>query len=325
MFDGRLTLQTPTTTELYDAVTAGTTPTVGPRHVYVTDRATGVRAFDPRTGETVWTHETDDVAQTAPVVADDAVYFQSGNRLCALDAATGETRWETDRGHFENRADSVVSAAGRLVFGSSGVHVLGPDGSGWEYAAYEGIVEGVAVTGDGVLATTRTESGGAIHAVSESGRRRWTVSVENRPATPPVVADDTVFVATRTNALVAFDAADGSRRWRRSYPGTGSFAPPSFDPETGTAYYATGSLGRLVAVGRDGDERWTTEVGRHLGTQPVHDGRTVYAPGSSLVALDAADGTERWRLDGLATRSGVGLSGNAVWVASEQRLVRVTG
>jgi outer membrane protein assembly factor BamB len=72
----------------------------------------------------------------------------------------------------------------------------------------------------------------------------------------PVVADGTVYLPTMQE-LVAFDATDGTERWR--YGGDESSLP--------------------------------------VRSPAVHDGTVYAAGGPGLVALDATDGSERWRVE----------------------------
>lgn len=88
---------------------------------------------------------------------------------------------------------------------------------------------------------------------------RWQTEIPTRPAARPVVAAGSVFVSTAAG-LRAYDLSDGSRQWGLD----------------------------------DAGQSWPK-------APVVHDG-TVYlgrydSNGPPLLALDAADGTERWRVD----------------------------
>ncbi|WP_231184256.1 PQQ-binding-like beta-propeller repeat protein [Haladaptatus sp. DYF46] len=74
----------------------------------------------------------------------------------------------------------------------------------------------------------------------------------------------------------------------------------------GGIVYVGDVTGKLIAFDTDDREiRWTTHA-RGLEHAPAVVGETVYAVGTDLVALSAADGTERWRFEvGIAESSPV--------------------
>jgi outer membrane protein assembly factor BamB len=105
--------------------------------------------------------------------------------------------------------------------------------------------------------------------------------------------------AGNTGVLPDTVPADPSVAWRRT-PNRYDAAQPVVDGDT--VYVAFD--GDLVALTLgDGDEAWTVDAGHaSAGAPAVHDGvvyLTVWNGGESvprgLVAVDAADGTERWR------------------------------
>jgi len=117
---------------------------------------------------------------------------------------------------------------------------------------------------------------------------------------------------------------DGTRRW--SYDAAGNVTGVPFGE--GALFTSSGS--RVVAVERDsGEERWgtaTTDLADPVG---LADDAVVSADGQArtVVARDAADGTERWRatVDGdasLSTDPAVG-SGGVYLATSEGAVVRV--
>lgn len=83
-----------------------TIPSVANDLVYFTSSGEGgrdeireIRAVNPTDGSSVWLHEVDSVADVSIAVTDDTVFAVGGNSdgglITALDAATGERRWQT--------------------------------------------------------------------------------------------------------------------------------------------------------------------------------------------------------------------------------------
>jgi outer membrane protein assembly factor BamB len=144
---------------------------------------------------------------------------------------------------------------------------------------------------------------------------RWQTTVANAVAgrseatvSPPVVVGDRVFVAT-ADGVTALQFRDGAEAWQ-SNAVTPTVAaadhdtgeeriPPVVDGDT---VYVGGSDALVALDAQDGTVRWRYEASS-FGPPAVADG-TVYAlatdglddldTGDGLVALDAADATERW-------------------------------
>jgi outer membrane protein assembly factor BamB len=147
-------------------------------------------------------------------------------------------------------------------------------------------------------------------AVTESWRTRlggWRI-------TPPVVADDTVYVGT-DRRYRAVDAADGSEVWETRLPDrdaagvaptevAGSPAVSGSDDVLVATTYESGPDGRGGrVVGYDtatGQRRWElTPEGRYAYSVRVADGTAYLRTSSECLAVSVADGTVEWRRGGL--------------------------
>lgn len=153
----------------------------------------------------------------------------------------------------------------------------------------------------------------ALHALAfQDGRERWRAPVPNPVQTAPMHAGSQraprlVFATGReglhgeASEIRALDDA-GERVW-------------GFDGDDGRVLYPVGATEKWVFVGRrddqlgddgeyvyaldaaDGTERWRAETGDVLraGTAPRHDALVVQTFGDRVLALDATDGDERWQ------------------------------
>lgn len=281
-------------------VAAGT-PTANASPALVGDRLYVGGSGDPGTfhcldaasGERRWSFEPVGYATSAPAVADGTVYLGTwGRRVYALDARTGDVAWEADVGH------RVGSSSPAVVDGT----------------VYLGTV------GDGPLVVTGETDEDAFEAAAvvaldaATGEERWRYGEfgrkENVDASP-AVADGTVFVGGGEGAVVALDAATGGERWRRE---TGASVRASPAVAGGTVYVGVHEAGEVVALDAgDGTEVWRAGLdGRNVKASPAVADGTVFAASTRLVgctgdcedapdstgflsALDAADGTRRWR------------------------------
>jgi len=114
---------------------------------------------------------------------------------------------------------------------------------------------------------------------------------------PRIAVQDDLLVVTSDDTLYAFDLGAGERAWTADIESEDDTYPaaefqPAIDEDR---VYAASSNTELAAFDRaNGDVLWTHEVTPRLKTPVVH-GDTVYV--DALVALDATDGTVRWRRD----------------------------
>jgi len=110
----------------------------------------------------------------------------------------------------------------------------------------------------------------------------------------PVVANNTVYVGSDDRTVSALDSTDGTEQWQTSLPGE----VRSLAVSANEAFVFAGTEGfddsvySLLAA--DGSQQWSADV---QGSNLTVDGDTIYVTNDEffLVALSAADGTERWR------------------------------
>jgi outer membrane protein assembly factor BamB len=171
-------------------------------------------------------------------------------------------------------------------------------GSGWSQPV---------VAGGRIYVTTAVSGGADRPKNSTSGV--WDFSTMGRPTLPKNALEWRV---------LCLDAADGRMLWSRTVverkPEFGKHASNTYATETPCAAADTvwaffGATGTLVALDRDGGERWRREFGPQkivnqfgTGSSPVlHDERLVLQlyneESATLVCLDAATGRDQWKAD----------------------------
>jgi outer membrane protein assembly factor BamB len=154
----------------------------------------------------------------------------------------------------------------------------------------------------------------------------------------PVVSDGFVTLCI-PGAVIAVDAETGSERWRFATDSYADFWTPAVDGDT--LYVGSGD-GSLYAVDTtSGTERWHTNVGimppsspvvvdgvLYFGAAAVADGRAYVGDsmGGTLIALDAATGSERWRYKGAdpGLYAVDAVSGTVRWHFSTEQRVMAT-
>jgi outer membrane protein assembly factor BamB len=239
-----------------------------------------------------------------PAVARNALVVVAARGVVALDPATGDLLWETDR--TEGPAGSPA-IAGELVVHASGsgsstsVVARGlEDGNEAWRAFVDADVPGGLVVADG-LVYAATTAGEVVALEADTGEERWRSEVEGRLEATPAVVEDLVLVAgedrqTGVVTVFALDAATGGRpQWRFSTPGpTLPASAPASDGER--AFVAT-SEGVLRALDLDGGGQvWTAEMRAAVSSRqvPAAASPLVVADRLHLYGLGPGDGEERW-------------------------------
>ncbi|WP_162224569.1 outer membrane protein assembly factor BamB family protein [Halorussus amylolyticus] len=271
--------------------TANTSPIVVGDTVYTGSSGTGgnLHALDAETGERRWEFETDGWVSHAPAFADGSVYVGTdGQQFVAVDAETGERRWETDLGH--DLHDSSPTVADETVYvGTAG--------------------DSPAVVSD----DDEVDRSGALFALdADTGDTRWAFEVSDWISTSPAVVGGRVYFGDDDGHVRALDAETGEERW--SFEVNRSvFSSPTVSNEI--LYF--GAVGTLFALDAEtGDPNWTFDLDwPSVRCSPAVAEGTVYVAchgnvacpeddtcdppdaTAKLYALDADHGAETWSYD----------------------------
>jgi len=228
-------------------------PVVSDGVVYIGGADGNLYALNGTTGEQIWmVASLNTPVRTSPAVADGVVYFTAGNRLIALDAATGEEKWAFA---FSLPARSSPTVHDGLVyFGDNGSTIYAVDG----------------VTGE------------------EHWRYRigyyWVVSTA-------AVSEGVVYIGGDDSFVNALDAKTGEEKWRFETLGETIWSSPAVvngvlyvgDWNFGSAENEAGRTlwGYLYAVDLlTGEKLWDFETGGNIVSSPVVDENGVIYFGS---------------------------------------------
>lgn len=251
---------------------------------------------------------------STPAVTDDALYV-SAIDLEARDPESGALQWT-----FETDVDAGALPPPKVATGT--VYVPGSiddptlyavdadsNDEQWRYTTTADVSAPVAVGDGAVFAVDGSRTVHAVHG--ETGDELWTRTLGHGAARiPPVVDDGRLYWGSR-NGLYALDTADGSTRWRRT-DGIGGAAAVA----DGTVFTVNEeTVAALDAT--DGSTRWRTTPSIGRPTPPVvadgvlYVGYSRHTGSAPVVAFDAANGEERWRVNtrdvvfGDYTRAGI--------------------
>ncbi len=233
--------------------------------------------------------------EAPPLVEDGGIFVAARDqRVYSLDL-DGRLRWERTLGLLSDAVGSPVRAGSRIVVGDRTGTVTALEGQtgavAWR-ARTQGAAAPVPGAPEGVVVVA--DAAGFVAGLdAASGRERWRVAIPGGLAAAPVAGDGdgVIAVASGDAVLHLIDAATGAERAKLSTVARAT-APPAISG-MGFIVATEGEIVRLIA--RDGSRVWEARAPGPVDAAPLATGATVYvAAGNALVALDAADGKERW-------------------------------
>jgi outer membrane protein assembly factor BamB len=252
-----------------------TETTGGPSSTEATETAeTSTTEEEPADLDPTWTASSFEGDVRDLVLADDALYASlSGGGTVALDAATGETLWQTDvtgtlDGSLVTKVESLTLASGTLF----------------------------------LTAAARDEPREYVHALdAATGETLWTYSAREFLSVAGVVGDTAYLGAeyienpnpgpeqdpAGEGRVRALSMTDGATTWRRTVEDLGGVAVADH------GVYATDG-DQLRGFSHSGDRLWMVPASDHAG--PVVTDRAVVALGrdGALTAYEPDTGAERW-------------------------------
>ncbi|WP_238006533.1 PQQ-binding-like beta-propeller repeat protein [Dactylosporangium sp. AC04546] len=276
--------------------------------------STGLQALDAATGQVRWQVASRAGDSWSPAVADGAVYFGDGNVSLAVDAADGRVRWRTDASQHPFLLKwSSPAVADGFVYWST--YAGGLSGASPFSQRYMSEIKGCVVTAWAV----------------GSGELRWLARIDSALLSPVAVAAGMVYAAGNDGTLHAIDAQTGRALWQRS-TGAGVDARPAV--AAGSVYVndKDGTLNALDAA--TGAPRWSAPIrpaATRAPTSPaptepspvVIAGGLVYLGGVDgyLHVLDAATGEPRWKAPEAAAGGSPAVANGCVYFAGSDRKV----
>jgi outer membrane protein assembly factor BamB len=285
--------------------------------------ATSVTNHVVARGNREWTTGIDAEGFFSPVVTCGTVYAQTGGGLAAIDARTGDLRWELEDATLRAGGfDGSPTAVGETVYVTSSRHVVAIDARtgdrewGFEYDRIEPAV--IAATGDAVVAAAYPAGDaerGALSRLDADGTERWRVPIDPGMSAPALsIAGEDVVVST-TTGVVAVDLATGDDRWTAPI---GEGFRNGFAVTDGLIVTADGPDDRTYAIDRaDGSVRWKKVVGNTVLPPSVVEG-TLLVPAndrslfpdtdreSGYLVADPATGTVERRIPAVPSEYAVG-------------------
>lgn len=300
--------------------------------------------LDAASGAFRWRFQTHGRSIPAPgAVADGIVYFGSSDtNVYALQAATGSLLWKFQTGGPV--LTSPVIAAGTVYVGSADGNVYALDAKSgtklWSYFAgnaNEAITPSTSVVDQGIVYASSSDNSSHSYLFAlnaKTGKQLWRIQVDSQVFTSPQIANGLIYIAsfaisqqtgpTVTDSFAyAFNAKDGSQRWRSAKVSDFILAAPTV--ANGAVYFGSRNTMIYALNAENGALLWQQSAGGAVSASLQVVNGVLYAgvgPGVSLnntaiLALKATDGSQVWR-HAIANYAGTPLavSGNALYVGS---------
>ncbi len=234
------------------------------------------------------------------VVADGVVYIQ-GDRLYALDAASGATRWTWPFPTAVKSVGDPLVVAGLVYVAadeSNRIYLLDartgslqttlqvPIRSGFYGSALTAIA--------GTIVVDVWPDGRLFAFDAATGAVRWSVAMPDDHQSHAVLVGDAVYVTTTNGTVHCVDALTGAARWsNRLVQRVGYLTSPTL--AAGKVYVSLDDAHVYALSARTGARLWTADTADNVEGSPLVADGVVYAGADDgrLYAFDAATGRPR--------------------------------
>ena len=208
--------------------------------LYVSTSFGLLSALDAATGEIRWQQKLEATGSGTPTVLGDLVYLVSGGDTAwAIETATGRVRWQTSTATDQS---NVLGGAAPVVSDQLAIFAFG----------------------NGEVQATFRQGGLRVWNAIVSGQRRFSALARVADITgDPVLAGDTLYVGTHSGRIVALDTANGERRWTAQ---DGAISPVWV---AGGSVFAVSDRNELLRLdARDGTRIWGVKLPNFTETRP---------------------------------------------------------
>jgi outer membrane protein assembly factor BamB len=266
-------------------------PVISGDAVFVATKAGSVVAISLKDGDELWRTDVGDyIARSTPALAGNTLYVSAGYALLAIDAETGQKRWNIPL-RFAGSCSPAV-ADDRVIVATQEGHVsafaVDTGEEVWHYRNDNLLFGSPAVAGG--VAVIADEAGVVTGLDVGTGRELWQQPTGGDIYATPALADGMAFVATDEPSLLALDLKSGSIVWRR---GVGGESSPAFSE--GTVFLGGEDQSLRAIDAKTGEVRWSTPLGYAIrSSATVSDDAVFIGSGPTLNALSRRDGRTLW-------------------------------
>jgi outer membrane protein assembly factor BamB len=284
--------------------------------VYAVSSEGTLHAIDFGSGAERWSAALDANSTGSPLLLDGHVLVATDDGLTSISMADGAVAWNALEG--KTLKGSPVLANGHVVVAAEDGSVSAVEpatgSSVWTTNLGVSVDTSSAASADTIVVGTATGEVVAIDA--SNGASRWrTDTGDGARVGTPAIGDDRVYIATLNGGppgsshIRQLDLGTGAVLWTVTSPDS----VPSYSPAIVEGMAITeGESGVVMALDTlTGAAQWVTRVPGTVEIVPAISGRVVYAASNDTeaFALDAATGTQLWRVPIEGTPYGATVSG----------------
>ena len=259
---------------------------------------------------------------TAPVVAENTVFWTAGPLVVAIDPDTGGAKWGVKA--TAPVFGSPVYHDGKVIVGTDAGTVMALNSADgkivWQTDAGQAVHCPLTLDGGTVYCCTRDGKVMALDAAT--GALRWSTKLADSIYAAPAVAGGMVYAVCLDKKLYGLSADRGQVRFGYTIPSkVGSY----LEPVVGGRYVYVTAERSIIAVGLKGVPGWSVQFNEELPAGPSYADGVLYQPGPDgfIYAFDADSGKLRWKKPaGMYLSAGLTLAGKTLLTASDSALVR---
>jgi outer membrane protein assembly factor BamB len=286
-------------------------PVISEGSLYIGSTDSVFYAIEVGSGKVLWRYHAGNTIQSSAAVYKNLVFFESGNRLIALNSR-GKLKWEKSLcdGEVRNQLDpwdyhhsSPCIHEGKVYIGTEQGILLGFDAkSGEQVLRSQTLSEqpirttpviwrNLVIFGDwdGVLYASDISTGSLIwkYDTRKDGTYPWTNAILGSIH----VTDSTLYFAGKSNRLYSLNARTGKKNWHYSSP-SDQWLIGGPVVHKGTVYLGSSDQHIFHAIdAASGDIIWTTKMDCRTWGRAWVDEDKVYIGSNSLYAIDKGSGT----------------------------------
>jgi outer membrane protein assembly factor BamB len=244
-----------------------------------------------------------DAIEGAPVIDGNIVFagvINSSETLIAYDLHEGKIRWRRSYGEIQV---SLLFWENKLFFGTTGGKFYCVDQNKgdmvWEFQIPNNIhrkgIRSSAALANG-LVLFGADDGNVYALDAETGKKRWTFSLNAPIAAPVSINGDRAFCGSLAGRFAVLSLSSGTLLWQIE-EGASLYASPGY---TENEVLLTTTSGFVLSCGMsDGSVLWRKQLGSVINTSPVVSGEVAFVGtlDKHLYALNTQSGEILWQAD----------------------------
>ncbi|WP_430809951.1 MULTISPECIES: PQQ-binding-like beta-propeller repeat protein [unclassified Carboxylicivirga] len=277
--------------------------------------------FAVQNGSLKWGHLSDEVVRSSPSIADDgSIYIGDYNGDLFAFNPDGSQKWKATYKRFKY-ASPAIGADGTIYIGGGDkdnyFRAISPiDGNlKWEFEAVGKVRSTPAIDSDGIIYFSDYNT---LYALNEDGTEKWRTVYGDYTACATVLIESakTIYVADKTDHLVAFNMEDGTIKWKNNYSATDKTENGGPAVASDGTVYLGGEDGKMIAYNpEDGTPKWEFEAKGKIKAVPAIDnyGNLYFGDEAGFFYVIDDEGNTKWKatqLDGaISTSAAIGKDG----------------